>query len=199
MVAGLVAFIAVMLKTGWGFEYIPKTWLMKIAETFSPEYYIQRPLKEYLRDVHEPAIVNENLGIFNASEVLPGTELLRENWRAIRAEYRENLSCVRLKHELFPSEMRIGTSWGRLFLQFHGSWTACSDRFPVLKGLIERLENEYGLFVYQVSFSVLLPGAEIKIHRGPLASVLRYVVVRCLISICCCSCCCCCCCCCCCL
>ena len=102
-----------------------------------------------------------------SSADFPWTALLREHWRAIRAEALDvlrNPDAVPLLDEVSPDHKRIAPpgKWRSYFLVGYGTRIAENiARCPVTASVITRVPRLNSAF-----FSILAPGAHIPRHRG---------------------------------
>lgn len=101
-------------------------------------------------------------------DVFPWTAMLRDDWRAIRAEAEAllpRMDEVPPLRSVSPDHQRIARSdlWKSFFLCGYGYWVAENvARCPRTAALVERIPDLNSAF-----FSILLPGMHIKSHRGP--------------------------------
>jgi ornithine lipid ester-linked acyl 2-hydroxylase len=100
--------------------------------------------------------------------LFPWTEMLRDNWQAIRAEAAAllpRMDRVPPLRSVSPDHQRIARSdlWKSFFLCGYGYWVEENvARCPETAALVRQIPGLNSAF-----FSILLPGMHIKSHRGP--------------------------------
>ncbi|NBP13565.1 aspartyl/asparaginyl beta-hydroxylase domain-containing protein [bacterium] len=104
------------------------------------------------------------------------TQLFRDNWRAIRKEYRQYISNNDRGKIPYQYELNqvIGdcdsdrNKWRTLYLRAFNRDTKLIKRFPLTKRLIDQVPCTLAYF------SILEPGAKLEPHVGVYKGVIRY-------------------------
>lgn len=113
-------------------------------------------------------------GPFFEESQVPGIELLRDNWEAIRAEAEAllaNRASIPPLGRISPDHRRIATnsSWKSFFLSGYGFKIAANRaRCPATSALLDRVPGVVVAF-----FSIFEPGTHIPKHRGMSKALLN--------------------------
>jgi beta-hydroxylase len=109
----------------------------------------------------------------SVSEIFPETKLLKDNWKIIRDEafglYDNGLTTT-IENDLFFDAIAPRGTWKKFYLKWYAPiQNTTRELCPKTCALLDQLPN-----VHLAMFSILEPGARIKVHRGVFRGALRY-------------------------
>jgi len=117
----------------------------------------------------------QDQAVFNTKDY-KWTRIFRNNWRAIRNEYRQyvnkrgktTIPYQREINEVIGDCDSQGNKWRTLYLRAYNRDTNLIQHFPFTKSLIDRIPCTLAYF------SILEPGAKLDPHVGLYKGVIRY-------------------------